>query len=322
MFLFSVGLLTAQKSNVLPDTTGACTGDSLYIVLGSGIDKKAKITWVTPKNIEYNTKKINATGKPGKYVVTIQEGSKLIKDSTVVVFSQKPKFNIRDTVLCKNSSVMIDTKNTAYTFQWSNGETGPKVRVDLSGKYFVTANNKGCLYTDTFRVNTMPGVVPSFQSETSFCLSDENKNLSVKVPPGTKIIWSTGSTANTINAGKQGKYWVQTENKICGMRIDSVFVTLKACDCEMLIPNSFTPNDDNKNDYFYPILQCEYSYYAFTVFDKWGNQIFTTNNPNGKWDGRFKGNLCDEDIYVYKIESTEKESGKKVNRSGRVSIIR
>jgi gliding motility-associated-like protein len=315
-------LTSAQKNSVLPDTTGACVGDSLYITLGSNIDKKAKITWITPKNIEYNTKKINATGKPGKYIVTIQEANKIIKDSTVVIYSTKPKINIRDTVYCKNSFVLVDARNPQYTYQWSNGENGIKTKIDLSGKYFVTANNKGCLYTDTFRVNTVPGITLSFLPETSFCLSDENKSLSVKAPTGTKIVWNTGSSSSSINATKQGKYWVKTENKICGSRTDTVFVTLKACDCEMLIPNSFTPNEDNKNDYFFPVLQCEYSLYSFTVFDKWGNQIFTTNNPTGKWDGRFKGNLCDEDIYVYKIESTEKESGKKVNRSGRVSLIR
>jgi gliding motility-associated-like protein len=167
-----------------------------------------------------------------------------------------------------------------------------------------------------------PGIQTSFQNEATFCLSEEQKPLTVKAPPGTKILWNTGSISSNINATKEGWYWVKTENKNCGTRYDSVFVKMKACDCEMLIPNSFTPNEDNKNDYFFPVLQCEYSYYSFTVYDKWGNQIYTTNNPNGKWDGRFKGNLCEEDIYVYKVESTEKNTDKKVNRSGRVSLIR
>ncbi|MGE0566753.1 MAG: T9SS type B sorting domain-containing protein [Bacteroidia bacterium] len=89
-----------------------------------------------------------------------------------------------------------------------------------------------------------------------------------------------------------------------------------------MVPNSFTPNEDNKNDNFFPVLQCEYTYYSFTVFDKWGNQIYSTNSTNGKWDGRYKGHLCDEDIYVYKIETKEKGSEKKTLRSGKVSLIR
>lgn len=255
-------------------------------------------------------------------MVIVQDNGKTIKDSTMVLFSERPKLSIKDTVLCKGGFVLIDAKNPAYTYQWSNGDNGTKTKIDVAGKYYVTASNRGCMYTDTFRISTAPGIILNFQPEMTFCLSDENKILSVKAPAGTKITWSNGSVNSSMNVTKQGKYWVKTDSKTCGIRTDSVFVTLKACDCEMLIPNSFTPNEDNRNDYFFPVLQCEYSYYSFTVFDKWGNQIFTTNNPNGKWDGRFKGNLCEEDIYVYKIESTEKESGKKVNRSGRVSLIR
>lgn len=311
----------AQK-NLLPDTTGACISDSVFLTLPTNIDKKAKITWITPKNIEYNTKRINAGKAYGKYIVIINDGVKTIKDSTIVMYLQKPSINIRDTSICKGVTFIADPKNPSYKYLWSTSETGQRIRIDNTGKYWVTASNKGCNYTDTFRVNVMPGIQVSFLNDITFCLSDEQKPLSVKTPPNTKVLWNTGSTANAINATKQGVYWVKTENKICGVRYDSVNVILKACDCEMIIPNSFTPNEDNKNDYFFPVLQCEYSYFSFTIYDKWGNQIYTSNSTSAKWDGRFKGNLCDEDIYVYKIESTEKATEKKVNRSGRVSLIR
>jgi len=258
----------------------------------------------------------------GKFIVIINDGGKIIKDSTIVIHVSKPSFNIRDTTVCKGITLVVDPKNPNLKYTWSNSETGQRTRIDNSGKYWVTGSNKGCNYTDTFRVAFAPGVQTSFLNEAIFCLSDEQKQLSVKAPSGTKILWNTGSTASNINATKEGLYWVKTENKVCGTRFDSVTVKLKACDCEMLIPNSFTPNEDNKNDYFFPVLQCEYSYFSFTVYDKWGNQIFTTNSTSGKWDGRFKGNLCEEDIYVYKIESTEKGTDKKVPRSGRVSLIR
>ncbi len=315
-------ITSAQKNNFFPDTTGVCSSDSVFLTLPSNLDKKLKITWITPKNIEYNTKRINAGKYPGKYIVQINDNGKIIKDSTIVLYVNKPVFNIRDTTVCKGVTLIVDPKNSTWRYNWSTGDNSQRLRIDNSGKYWVTANNKGCFYTDTFRVVVAPGIQTSFQNEATFCLSEEQKPLTVKAPPGTKILWNTGSISSNINATKEGWYWVKTENKNCGTRYDSVFVKMKACDCEMLIPNSFTPNEDNKNDYFFPVLQCEYSYYSFTVYDKWGNQIYTTNNPNGKWDGRFKGNLCEEDIYVYKVESTEKNTDKKVNRSGRVSLIR
>jgi len=312
----------AQKTNYLPDTTGVCAGDSVILTLPNSIDKKAKITWITPKNIEYNIKRINGGKSPGKYLVIVNDGTKTIKDSTFVMYVRRPKIGLRDTTVCKGTPVYIEAQNAGLKYIWNTGETSQKIKVESSGKYWVQISNKGCNNTDTFRVNLAAGIQTSFGPEVTFCLSDEIKMLGIKTPPGTKISWNSGATTPSININKEGIYKVTTQNKNCGTRIDSTVVKLKACDCEMIIPNSFTPNEDNKNDYFFPVLQCEYIYYSFTVFDKWGNQIFTTNNPAGKWDGRFKGNLCEEDIYVYKIESTEKNTDKKVNRSGRVSLIR
>ncbi len=311
-----------QKTNLLPDTTGICFGDSIILSLPSGIDKKAKITWITPKNIEYNIKRINGGKNPGKYLVIVNDGTKTLRDSTIVIYAGKPRIFLKDTTLCKGSPVYIDAQNPGMKYLWNTGETTQRIKAETSGKYWVQINNKGCSATDTIKVNLAAGIQPSFGPEVTFCLADEVKTLSIKTPPGTKINWNTGATTNSINITKEGIYKVTTINKTCGQRIDSTLVKLKACDCEMIIPNSFTPNEDNKNDYFFPVLQCEYSYYNFTIYDRWGNQIFTTNNPNGKWDGRFKGNLCEEDIYIYKIESTEKNSDKKVSRSGRVSLIR
>jgi gliding motility-associated-like protein len=144
----------------------------------------------------------------------------------------------------------------------------------------------------------------------------------VKVNPNSKVVWNTGATTPAISVTKEGMYWVKTESKDCGTQIDSVKVKLKPCDCELLIPNSFTPNEDNKNDYFFPVFQCEYTYYSLVISDRWGNTVFSTNNLSAKWDGRFKGNLCPEDIYVYRFESTEKGNDKKLIRTGHISLFR
>ncbi|MBK7818172.1 MAG: hypothetical protein IPJ60_11985 [Sphingobacteriaceae bacterium] len=64
----------------------------------------------------------------------------------------KPNFNIRDTIVCKGVSYLADAKESKYKYSWNTGENTQRLRIDNTGKYWVTANNKGCLYTDTFRV--------------------------------------------------------------------------------------------------------------------------------------------------------------------------
>jgi gliding motility-associated-like protein len=285
------------------------------------LEKNASIEWTTPYRIIYNTKKIVANTSVGKYYVKVTSGKNVYFDSTFIKMYPKPKRLLRDTTVCKSKTVVLDAKNQGARYFWNTGDVTEKIRVEASGKYWVRINNGGCGVIDSVNVKII-STQNQLNSEHTFCLSESNKLISIKPGSSTKILWSNGSTGNAINALKEGVYWVQTESKQCGKQTDSTRVKFKACDCEMLIPNSFTPNEDNKNDYFFPVLQCEYTYFNLVISDRYGNTVFVTSNPNAKWDGRYKGNLCPEDNYVYTIESIEKGSEKKAVRNGYISLFR
>lgn len=322
MFLFFSLSSFSQKYSLLRDSIGFCQGDSAFLEIKVPFDD-ASITWTTPSGIITNTKKVRAR-KSGKYYVKLGSAqlATALYDSCIVSVYPKPKLTLRDTVVCKGRSIILDAKNDGMQYLWSTFETTQKIKINSAGRYWVVIKNGSCYSYDTAYVKTVQGSGVSVNGESSFCVNDENRIISVKVSPGTKILWSTGATAASIYAIKEGKYWVKTETNNCGSQVDTIHVKLKVCECEMMIPNSFTPNEDNRNDYFFPVAQCEYSYYLLTVSDRWGNIVFSTNNINAKWDGRFKGNLCAEDIYVFKIESTEKGSDKKLVRNGHISLFR
>ena len=313
----------SQKFNLLRDTIGVCYGDSAFVELKQQFDNNTSITWTTPEGIITNTKKVKA-GKQGKYYVRVSspQFTAALYDSSYVHVYSKPKLSLRDTSICKGRSLILDAKNDGMRYFWNTFETTQKIKIDNPGRYWVVVTNGGCNAIDTVYIKLLQGTGVSVNNEATFCLNEENKIISVKTPPGTKIAWSTGATVSSIYAIKEGTYWVKTETKACGLQVDTIKVKMKVCECEMMIPNSFTPNEDNRNDYFFPVMQCEYSYYVLTITDRWGNVVFTTNNVNVKWDGRYKGNLCPEDIYIYKIESMEKGSDKKLVRNGHISLFR
>lgn len=320
--LFAAFALRAQTVNLLPDTIGICKGDSALLEIKPGtFPKTATYQWNTPYRIIYNTKQLYV--KPeGKYAIIVRYNNKQFIDSCIIRYYAKPQINLSDTLICNSSSALLGFKPNNYKYLWNTDETSSRIRIESPGKYWVKANNRGCSAVDTFNVNFYKGATPNFGHEVTFCMSDDSKVLSIKPAPGTKVTWSNGSAANSIIPYKEGIYWVKTESKTCGINIDSVKVKLKACDCEILVPNSFTPNEDDRNDYFFPVLTCEYSYYNFTVFDRWNNVVFQSTNTNAKWDGRYKGNLCPDDIYVYKIETIEKNTDKKTVRNGQISLFR
>jgi gliding motility-associated-like protein len=323
LWCLSANGLLGQKYNLLPDTVRYCQGDSAFISIVSHFGNKTTVSWETPIGRFANTRRVRPN-KQGKYLVkvTSPQLAQPMRDSTFVRVYNKPHLKLRDTVLCKGQKLLLDARNPGSAYQWSTGETTQKIRVSNPGRYWIKITQGSCLYSDTILVKSPDGSLLSAGNETVFCLNDENKNLVVKTSPGTKILWSTGAVTPTLSITREGTYWVRTESPGCGPQVDTVKVKLKACECEMFIPNSFTPNEDGRNDYFFPVAQCEYSYYNLTISDRWGNTVFYTTNINGKWDGRFKGNLCPEDIYVYHIESTEKTGDKKTVRNGHISLFR
>jgi gliding motility-associated-like protein len=66
----------------------------------------------------------------------------------------------------------------------------------------------------------------------------------------------------------------------------------------VFIPDAFTPNNDNNNDYFYPSITGEKNY-NMKIYNRWGEVIY--NEDNGKWDGTINDKLIPTGIYSYSI---------------------
>lgn len=85
--------------------------------------------------------------------------------------------------------------------------------------------------------------------------------------------------------------------------INILVIDVNSIDCEaLLLPNVFTPNDDNINDEFeisndFIISDLEY----FDIYDRWGAKVFTTLEKQEGWDGFFDGVRQAPAMYVYKI---------------------
>lgn len=323
LFVLYAAFGYSQKPELLPDTLKICQGDSLVLDIQQSYDNYTSVYWTTPAGIITNTSRLHVK-RQGRYTVKAESAyfSRQIKDSVFVKVLPRPTQHLRDTVLCNTNGILLRTRYPGYYHLWSNGEKTPETRISKEGTYWVKISNGVCAVIDSLQVKAFEVSKSLLPKEQGFCLNDFNKTLSVKPISGAKLQWNTGSTTYSTAVNSEGIYWVQRSQAPCGDFRDSVRVFFKVCECEMLIPNSFTPNEDNRNDYFFPVAECEYSYFFMSISDRWGNTIFTSYQSNGKWDGRFKGNLCPEDIYVYKIESIEKGTDKKQVRTGHVSLFR
>ena len=91
------------------------------------------------------------------------------------------------------------------------------------------------------------------------------------------------------------------------------------------VANSFSPNGDNLNDVFTPVMTQGYdpnNYYLFSVYNRWGEQVFQTDNPAYGWDGTFSGKLVESDVYVWRLELRATDFGERQTHFGHIMLVR
>lgn len=86
------------------------------------------------------------------------------------------------------------------------------------------------------------------------------------------------------------------------------------------IPNAFAPNGVN-NEFKPTIIYGEPKAYTMSIFNRWGAEIFTSNDPNIGWDGNDHGKPAQAGAYAYLIQFYAND-GVKVERKGMVLLVK
>ena len=255
---------------------------------------------------------------------------------------------------CSTSNISfqaVGTSNSPYFF-WDFDDKASGVNDTIT----ITGNSPTPFPTHTFSAPGIYEVCVSFQEPgqpvstvcrtisiglccqgllvaNDTCIS---KNIGFSVVTGgvvNSIEWNFGDPGsgadNTASAlspshifSEAGTYTVQAiVNADCGIDTIEQEIRVVDCNCNVYIPNAFSPNGDGSNDFFSPITFCDLEALDFSVYSRWGELIFQTGNPNGKWDGKNNGDECQVDVYVYVITYKRPgESGKTVY--GDVTLLR
>jgi PKD repeat protein len=101
---------------------------------------------------------------------------------------------------------------------------------------------------------------------------------------------------------------------------------------DIILPNTFKPSASGepsdeiqergyKNYLFYPPVLSPTRKYRLMIFNRWGQLLFETTSPTRGWNGYFKGRLCDEGVYIYKIEGVF-ETGQSFSKMGDITLLR
>jgi gliding motility-associated-like protein len=129
---------------------------------------------------------------------------------------------------------------------------------------------------------------------------------------------NTPNPVAVINSPQQ--YYLEvTTTAGCTARDTVNFTVFK--EAAIYVPNAFSPNGDGRNDNFRPAYIGIKKLHYFSVYDRWGGQVFTTNNFGQGWNGVHKNSKAAIGTYVW-IVSAENIDGKKIQMKGTVTLVR
>lgn len=117
-----------------------------------------------------------------------------------------------------------------------------------------------------------------------------------------------------------GTYYVTVGSGNC-TSTDTIELVGTLGESILFIPNTITPNGNGMNDVFYG-YSADVAQFHMLIFDRWGQLIFESNDITQGWDGRYKGEVVQEETYVYVIDYTVECNGTVHNKTGHVNVVK
>ncbi len=257
----------------------------------------------------------------------------------------------KDTTICFGTVAFINAAiNNGSSYQWVNpgsiynGGNGiisglpflinAQATPSKNTNYILRVSNAGCPNSlfDTIHVNVLSPLSVNAGRDTSILinqplqinaiLSDQRLANYLWTPPtGLNNIAISNPIAILDGSQDQIRYFVTVTDSVGCSATNSFLVTILKNGPQIFVPTGFTPNADGKNDVLRPTVYGITQKYFFSVFNRWGQQIFFSTQIGMGWDGTFNGIPQPAGAYVF-IAEGEDYLGKRIISKGTAVLIR
>jgi len=276
----------------------------------------------------------NGCTSSDQVVVTVNQG---------LVVSVVPDY----TSGCAPLTVTFDNttpNSTNCLWQFSNGQTftncnDQTVTFTNPGCYDLTLTAQsasGCAGTGTFTSIVCVNAQPDASFTPAPAILFVNDPVSVLYngsTGGTTYNWNFGdgspgsgifSPIHSFPSGETGSYTITliVMNADGCQDIATGTITVEE-DLLYFVPNTFTPDGDEFNQFFLPVFTSGFDPYDFNmiIFNRWGEIVFESKDAKQGWDGTYHGQLVPEGAYTWKIEFKTRRNDARESIEGHVNVL-
>lgn len=313
---------------IIPDTVFACSGTPKKITVG-GADS---YSWSPGTYLNTTTgPTVEATVYQDLiYTVTFTNVCGSVDDDVVVISISPIVEAFADTIICPGESAQLfATGGISYTWEPSAGlnniHTSSVIATPfIPTNYIVTGFDKyGCSTKDTVFVDLYPK--PHIvASPDQYLFEGDEAILTATTSSSGSIYWSPTEYLSCVMCSQTiasppttSRYVVTIIDKNGCKASDDVWVFFEPL---IYVPNTFTPDGNEFNGIFF-VKGGNIRDFELNIFDRWGQLIFTSNDMEIGWDGTYKGEICQDGTYTWKLSYKDLKENE-YKRVGHINLIR
>lgn len=306
------------------DTTLACPGDTVDLSASvSGGHSNYSYDWM-PQNVNAPSVSVHPNNTSGYEVsVTDSCGNESLMDSVYVNVPEPEPVEAMasdTTVRCEGDSIDLlgsaDSGYGGYSYQWIGGPSDSVwgMRSYKDTVYVLQVTDR-CGNSDKDSSNVRQPDYAPLQIEagpTDTTCQGENLKVDADASGGAEgysYEWTGNGEIKMMDKGKaeldpeEGAYFKARVTDYCGEEAsDEVYLGLE--DCQIEVPNVFSPNGDGKNDAFAFGNLEHYPGSSLRVFNRWGNLVYESSDYDNDWEG---GDLSDG-TYYFVLEPSDPDT--------------
>jgi len=257
----------------------------------------------------------------GNYGVTVTVNGCVGGDTINITANPAPVvFLGNDTTICKGFQLFLDVTNPDpnTVYKWQDGTANPFYFVSMAGLYSVIVQNGNCIASDSIVIDEQDKPLVFLGEDTVLCAGQPLELNAYNY--GANYLWQDGATDSIYDPRVNGKYYATATNQ-CGVSADTIQVTLLTCDCNVFIPNTFTPNTDTKNDIFNYKYNCTEFKAQLQIYNRFGQLFFSSEDSDLGWDGTYKGKIAPEGVYLYTLKYSGYNERRYINITKRGTVL-
>jgi len=308
-----------HKVSLTAPLLNACGQDGLTFILQSNADSAQ---W---KNNTYFTGDQVAISTETTLPLKLFKNYLSIDTTLTITRNPYPVFDFgNNTAICHSDVLTLGLDNAVDSFKWSDGYKQNVRNVNTSNTYKATVYSNACAYTDSIKVVAIycdfKMDVKCIDSSSNFTFSTQLDSMvyfinEVQQP----VVYQNEVYLNFKELGQKDIKWHLFFDSFSIIR--NIQLNIRPCQCNVYIPNAFSPNSDGLNDVFMPYTECKSKDHQLFIYNRWGEKIYERKDAL-EWNGLALNNkLVLEGVYFYIIYYRNPSNNQMQTFSGTLTVL-